>query len=113
MLKAEHQHGLVAHERCGRISILGDIPNKPSGGGSGQLALGGLAGGAGMLDQMISRGPFYDCGHTQLVFRGKNQHQTPTKIVEQCFHGNIFIGNFFLRGQREREERHAMGNTEG
>lgn len=72
MLKDEHQHGLVAHERGGRISILGGIPSKPSGDGSGQLTLGGLAGAARMLDQMISRDPFYACGHTQFVFRGKN-----------------------------------------
>lgn len=72
MLKDEHQHELVAHERGGRISILGDIPSKPSGDGSEQLTLGGLAGAARMWDQMISRGSFYACGHIQLVFRGKN-----------------------------------------
>lgn len=96
-----------------RISIVGDIPSKPSGGGSGQLTPGGLAGVAGMLDQMIFRGPFYYCGHTQLVFRAKSQYQTPTKIVGQCFYGNICIGKFFLRGRREREERRAMGYTGG
>lgn len=89
VLKAEHQHGLVPLERHGRISILGDIPSEPSGDGSGQLTLGGLAGAARMLDQMISKAPSMIVDIHRLYSEEKTNSKPPPELW-----GGVFMAIF-------------------
>lgn len=104
MLKVEHQHELVAHERCGRISILGDIPSKPSGDGSGQLTLGALAGAARMLDQMISRVPSMIMGIHSLYSEEKINTKPPPELWGSVFMA-IILKEFFLKGAGRKRRK--------